>query len=146
MKFTTIFLAASLVLSLTACSEAKGQTGVAPGPEQTVETKSRIEELRAKYPEYFELSSFKGIEVYVWQMSEHNYSCGLMSGTNRNKTDEEILNLASKPLSVEEAKMILNELGVKKEDVFIIPVVQPISSYRYEIDDAYREKVRKLFE
>lgn len=42
--------------------------------------------------------------------------------------------------------MILNELGVKKEDVFIIPVVQPISSYRYEIDDAYREKVRKLFE
>lgn len=146
MKITTIVLAASLMLSLTACSEVKGQTSMLSVPEQTVETKSKIEEIRAKYPEYFELSSFKGIEVYVWQMSEDSYHCGMMSGTNRNKTDEEIWDLAKKPLSIEEAKMILNELGVKKEEVFIIPVVQPFSSYRYEIDDAYREKVRKLFE
>lgn len=147
MKFTTIILAASLMLSLTACSEVKGQTAIlTSGTEQRVETKSQIEELREKYPEYFKLSSFKGIEIYVWQMSEHNYYCGLMSGTNRNKTDEEIWDLASKPLSVNEAKMILKELGVKKEEMVIIPVVQPVSSYRYEIDDAYREKVRKLFE
>ncbi|MCR4775044.1 MAG: hypothetical protein K5869_01560 [Saccharofermentans sp.] len=146
MKITTIVLAASLMLSLTACFQVKGQTDLTSGPEQTVETKSQIEDLRAKYPEYFELSSFKGIEVYVWQMSEDSYHCGMMSGTNRNKTDEEIWDLAKKSLSIEEAKMILNEFGVKKEDVFIIPVIQPISSYRYEIDDAYREKVRKLFE
>ena len=146
MKITTIVLAASLMLSLTACSQVKGQTDILTGTEQKVETKSQIEELREKYPEYFELSSFKGIEVYVWQMSEDSYHCGMMSGTNRNKTDEEIWDLAKKSLSIEEAKMILNELGVKREDVFIIPVVQPISSYRYEIDDAYREKVRKLFE
>lgn len=146
MKITTIVLAASLMLSLTACSQVKGQTDLTSGPEQTVETKTQIEELREKYPEYFEMSSFKGIEVYVWEMAEDSYHCGMMSGTNRNKTDEEIWDLAKKSLSIEEAKMILNELGVKKEDVFIIPVVQPISSYRYEIDDAYREKVRKLFE
>lgn len=146
MKITTIVLAASLMLSLTACSQVIGQTDLTSGPEQTVETKTQIEELREKYPEYFEMSSFKGIEVYVWEMAEGSYHCGMMSGTNRNKTDEEIWDLAKKSLSIEEAKMILNELGVKKEDVFIIPVVQPISSYRYEIDDAYREKVRKLFE
>ena len=146
MKITTIVLAASLMLSLTACSQVKGQTGILTGTEQKVEAKSQIEELREKYPEYFEMSSFQGIEVYVWEMAEGSYHCGMMSGTNRNKTDEEIWDLAKKSLSIEEAKMILNELGVKKEDVFIIPVVQPISSYRYEIDDAYREKVRKLFE
>lgn len=145
MKFTSVLIAASLMLSLTACSQVKGQTDLTSGPEQTVETKSQIEELRAKYPEYFKLSSFKGIEIYVWQMSEDDYHCGLMSGTNRNKTDEEIWDLASKPLSVDEAKMILGELGVKKEEMIIIPVVQPISSYRYEIDDAYREKVNRLF-
>ena len=146
MKITTIVLAASLMLSLTACSQVIGQTDLTSGPEQTVETKTQIEELREKYPEYFEMSSFQGIEVYVWEMAEGSYHCGMMSGTNRNKTDEEIWDLAKKSLSIEEAKMILNELGVKKEDVFIIPVVQPISSYRYEIDDAYRVKVRKLFE
>ncbi len=146
MKITTIVLAASLMLSLTACSQVKGQTDLTSGPEQTVETKSQIEELRAKYPEYFKMSSFKGIEVYVWEMAEGSYYCGMMSGTNRNKTQEEIWDLAQKQLTIGEAKLILKELGVKKEDIIVIPVVQSFSSYHYEIDDAYREKVRKLFD
>ena len=146
MKITTIVLAASLMLSLTACSQVKGQTGILTGTEQKVEAKSQIEDLREKYPEYFEMSSFKGIEVYVWEMAEGSYHCGMMSGTNRNKTEEEIRGLVQKQLTIDEAKLILKELGVKKEEIIIIPVVQPVSSYRYVIDDAYREKVRKLFE
>lgn len=146
MRFTSVLIAASLMLSLTACSGVKGQTSLTSKPEQTVETKSQIEQLRAKYPEYFKLSSFKGIEIYVWQMSEDDYHCGLMSGTNRNKTQEEIWDLTQKQLTISEAKLILKELGVKKEDIIVIPVVQSFSSYHYEIDDAYREKVRKLFE
>ena len=146
MKFASVLIAASLMLSLTACSGVKGQTSLTSKPEQTVETKSQIEELRAKYPEYFEMSSFKGIEVYVWEMAEGSYHCGMMSGTNRNKTQEEIWDLAQKQLTIGEAKLILKELGVKKEDIIVIPVVQSFSSYHYEIDDAYREKVRKLFE
>lgn len=146
MKFASVLIAASLMLSLTACSGVKGQISLTSKPEQTVETKSQIEELRAKYPEYFEMSSFKGIEVYVWEMAEGSYHCGMMSGTNRNKTQEEIWDLAQKQLTIGEAKLILKELGVKKEDIIVIPVVQSFSSYHYEIDDAYREKVRKLFE
>jgi hypothetical protein len=142
----SIVLAASMMLSVAACSTAGNKTEVTSGTSYSVESRTEIEKLKEKYPEYFEMSSFKGIEVYVWEMAEGSYHCGMMSGTNHNKTDEEIWDLAKKSLSIEEAKMILNELGVKKEDVFIIPVVQPISSYRYEIDDAYREKVRKLFE
>lgn len=102
--------------------------------------------LREKYPEYFELSNFKGIEVYVWQMSQDSYLCGLMSGTNRNKTDEEIAALSEKALEIDEAKAILDYLGVTGTDIIVIPVIQPYSSYLYEIDEAYTEKVRKLFE
>ncbi len=36
-----------------------------------------LDELRAKYPEYFDLSTFKGLELYVWQMAPDSYSCGL---------------------------------------------------------------------
>lgn len=104
----------------------------------------RLDELRAQYPEYFELSSFKGIEIYVWQMAPESYACGIMSGTNRNKTDSEIWSL--KPLTIDDAKLILNSLGVPKEDRIVIPVVQPYSSYLYTSDDAYHEKVQKLFD
>lgn len=145
MKFISIVLAASLMLSATACSVSKGETELTSGSSYSSEIKSEVERLREKYPEYFELSAFKGIEIYVWEMAEGSYHCGLMSGTNRNKTEEEIWDLAKKPLTIEEAKLILNELKIDKEYWIIIPVVQPISSYRYEIDDAYREKVRKLF-
>ena len=69
----------------------------------------------------------------------------MMSGTNRNKTEEEIHALAQRPLTVEEAKLILKELGIGQEYFIVIPVVQPVSSYRYVIDDAYWEKVNKLF-
>ena len=145
MKIVSIVLAASLMLSATACSVSKGETELTSGSSYSSEIKSEVERLKEKYPEYFELSAFKGIEIYVWEMAEGSYHCGLMSGTNRNKTDEEIWDLARKPLSIEEAKLILNELKIDKDYWIIIPVVQPVSSYRYVIDDVYREKVRKLF-
>ena len=147
MKLITIILAASLMLSATACSAAaKGTTELTTESSQFTESGSEIERLRTKYPEYFKLNSSKGIEVYVWQMAENSYDCGLMSGTNRNKTEEEIWDLHKRTLSIEEAKLILKELGIGKDRISVIPVVQPYSSYRYEIDDAYREKVKKMFE
>ena len=110
----------------------------------TAADRAKLNGLRAQYPEYFELSSFKGIEIYVWQTAAASYQCGIMSGTNRNKTDSEIASL--NPLTIEEAKLILDSLGVPKTDRIVIPVVQQYSDYVYEIDDAYREKVQKLFE
>lgn len=104
-----------------------------------------MDELKERHPEYFELGDFKGIEVYVWQMAENSYCCGMMSGTNRNKTVEEIWGLQEKSLSVEETKAILNELGVEGIDIIVIPITQPYSSYMYEIDDVYKENVSNLF-
>ena len=145
MKFISIVLAASLMLSATACSAVRKSTELTSETVYESESKSDVEKLREKYPEYFKLSAFKGIEIYVWEMAEGSYQCGMMSGTNRNKTDEEIQALAQRPLSIEEAKLILKELGIGQEYFIVIPVVQPVSSYRYVIDDAYRGKVNKLF-
>ena len=146
MRLVSIVLAASLMLSVAGCSAAGRKTEQTAELTYITESREHLEMLRNKYPEYFKLNDFKGIEIYVWEMAEGSYHCGMMSGTNRNKTDEEIWNLAKNPLSIEDAKIILKEQGIKKENWIIIPVVQPISSYRYEIDDAYWEKVRKLFE
>ena len=86
-----------------------------------------MESLRAKYPEYFELSTFKGLELYVWQMAPDSYSCGLMLGTNRNKTLEELINL--KGASIAEMRAILSTYDIDEEDVYIIPWQNPVSSY-----------------
>lgn len=145
MKFISIVLAASLMLSVTACSAAKGETELTQETLIKTESVNHIEMLKKKYPEYFELNAFKGVEIYVWQMAEGSYECGMMGGTNRVKTEEEIWDLMKNPITVQDAKLILNECGIDKEYWFVIPVIQPYSSYRYEIDDAYREKVKKLF-
>ena len=125
--------------------------GYIPGKELAIEFDNdrspalNAAELKEKYPEYFELTHSKGIEVYVWQIAENIYRCGLMSGTNRNKTEEEILALQSSPLTIAEAKIILNELGVKNSDVFTYAITQPDTIYTYEVDDNYRKIVENLF-
>ena len=86
-----------------------------------------MDSLRVKYPEYFDLSTFKGLELYVWQMAPDSYSCGLMLGTNRNKTLEELINL--KGASIAEMRAILSTYDIDEEDVYIIPWQNPVSSY-----------------
>ena len=86
-----------------------------------------MEELRAKYPEYFDLSTFKGLELYVWQMTPDSYSCGLMLGTNQNKTLEELMDL--KGASIAEMRAILSTYDIDEKHVIIIPWQNPVSSY-----------------
>lgn len=86
-----------------------------------------MDSLRVKYPEYFDLSTFKGLELYVWQTAPDSYSCGLMLGTNRNKTLEELINL--KGASIAEMRAILSTYDIDEKDVIIIPWQNPVSSY-----------------
>ncbi len=111
-----------------------------------------IELLKEQYPEYFELSSFKGIEVFVWETADDVYRCGIMSGTNRMKTGAEIQALEQKSLSITEAKMILEEYGVEKDSIIVIPITQPYPdsddtdiSKPYTIDEEQTERINKLF-
>lgn len=95
-----------------------------------------IEKLREKYPEYFELGTFKGLEVYVWQMAEDDYRFGLMQGTNRGKTLEEMM--ALKGATSEEMALILSTFDIEDRDIFVIPWQNPISSYMVT-DDMVRD-------
>ncbi|MCR4671377.1 MAG: hypothetical protein K5643_09310 [Saccharofermentans sp.] len=145
MKIRALIMVLLLMLSFTACSVVRGEE-MAPsqGAEQEEGDRS-LEELKKAYPEYFEMSAFKGIEVYVWEMAEGYFRCGMMSGTDRNKTEEEIWDLATRSLSVNEAKKIIKALHLEEEYLIVIPVNQPVSSYMYEIDDDYCRKARELF-
>ena len=124
--------------------EALERKETVPEDSET-EEKTDAAALKEKYPHYFELTHSKGIEVYVWQIAENVYRCGLMSGTNRNKTEDEIHALQSSPLTIAEAKVILNELNVKKDNVFPYAITQPDSPYSYEVDEEYRNRVWALF-
>ncbi len=90
-------------------------------------TEAEEETLREKYPEYFELSDFKGLEVYVWQMAKDSYSFGVLPGTNREKTFEEKMNMRG--VSADEMRTILSSYDIEKSDIIIIPWQNPISSY-----------------
>ena len=70
------------------------------------DTSVDMDKVKEKYPDFFEIEGepFRDIELYVWQMAENTYYCGLMFGTDRLKTDEEIWALQEKAL--------LNELVV----------------------------------
>ena len=83
--------------------------------------------LRSKYPEYFDLSTFKGLEVYVWQLAPSSYSFGLMPGTNRDKEFDELLKM--KGASFEEMRAILSAYDVDEENISVIPWMHPVSSY-----------------
>ena len=86
-----------------------------------------MDALRERYPEYFELDTFKGLEVYVWQIVPNSYSCGVLPGTNREKTLEELLDL--KDASIAEMRAILSTYDIDESEIFVIPWQNPVSSY-----------------
>lgn len=129
-RLTVICLAFTLVIALVACSDVSNTE----------------EELQAKFPEYFDLSTAKGLEVYVWQTAGDTYYCGVLPGTNRHKTDEEISNLETNGATVEEMKAILSYYDIPNEDITILPYKQAASDYDYQIDDSYLQNITALFE
>ena len=102
--------------------------------------------LRAKYPEYFDLGTFKGLEVYVWQLAKNHYRFGLMEGTNREKTLEE--KMALNGATAEEMALILSTFDIEDENIFVIPWWNPISSYMVTEDmvkdPAYINSIRAM--
>ena len=160
-KLIVMAMSSIFVLALVGCG-TKDNTSVADktnnssveDTEKTqnvifqIDTSVDMNEVKEKYPEFFEIEGepFKGIELYVWQMAENSYYCGLMFGTNRNKFDDEIFALQEKALTVDGTKALLNEMGVNKDSIVIYPIAQPYSSYLYEIDDEYCNNVSKLFD
>lgn len=101
--------------------------------------------LRIKYPEYYNLDTFKGIEVYVWQNENGEYRCGALSGTNRGKTIEELTALAENSATIKEMKSILSSYETTKDGIIIIQIANPLSGQEIEIQEINPEIIYDLF-
>ena len=102
-----------------------------------VDGEETIRWLRKQYPEYFDLDTSEGLELYVWQLAGNSYSCGLLSGKESRQIAEaaaaeremrtDLWGLRS--VTVNEMKLILFDYGIAKEQVKLIPYSMPYSSY-----------------
>lgn len=120
--------------------------GGADGPINIV-TSTDIETLKNKFPMYFDLNTSKGLEVYIWQMAENSYSCGLLPSKDTDYTQEELWNLHKAPASLEEMRAIVMSYipEIVQNKITVLPVVMPHSSYLYTIDETYKENLNKIF-
>lgn len=100
-------------------------------------------DLQKKFPEYYNLDTFKGIEVYMWQTEEGEYRCGALYGTNRGKTFEEITNLANNSATIEEMRIILTSYDIPTEDISIFPIIITSSNYEFVVTDY--TKIKDIF-
>ena len=108
-----------------------------------------LDALKEKFPMYFDLDTAKGLQVYIWQMAEGSYSCGLLPGQTGTYPMKEWLPLHKDPASLAEMRVIVAHyiitLGVAPENVKLCPVSMPHSSYSYVRDNAYEEALYDLF-
>lgn len=102
-----------------------------------------IDELRGRYPYYFDLPTDKGLAVYVWQMSETNYQCTLVEDKNLEHPMKIVLN--NEGISIKNMKAIIESYNLPEEDIVIKPYINPASSYLYETDDAYQKTINAQF-
>lgn len=135
---------ACVVLSICFLTNPQGQQVQKNEADQVIENEN-LEQLKRKFPMYFGLPKENGLVVYVWQMSEESYLCGLLPGKDVTYEQERIWNLHAKPATIEEMKQIIASYNLPPNMVAISPIVMPHSSYLYQIDDKYREKLWKMF-
>ena len=104
-----------------------------------------INELRYKYPQFFDVSTDGGLTVYIWQMSEENFRCYLVNTVHAALTDKSFICDDKDSCTIAEMRAILSSYDINHEDVTVESVINPISSYFYEIDEQYREFTENLF-
>lgn len=82
-----------------------------------------------KYSEYFGMDASDGLDIYVWQLAENNYSFGLLphTSTQRDWLSSELLSLQG--TDADEMRQILSTYHIDESDIYIIPWQNPISSY-----------------
>ncbi len=100
-------------------------------------------QLKEKYPQFFNVSTDGGLTVYIWQMSKDNYSCYLANTSMEATSDNSFAYDVGATIS--EMRAILTTYDIDQKDITVQPVINPLSSYCYEIDDTYRTKVKELF-
>ncbi len=77
------------------------------------------------YPHFHGLSTFKGLEVYVWKNGD--WRCGVRRGTNRNAELDE-LHAFGEGATLQEMAIILGTYGIPKEEISISYTYNPAFS------------------
>lgn len=106
---------------------------------------SVTQDLQKRFPEYYNLDTFKGIEVYIWQTDDGTYKCGAMTGSNINKTFEEILNLQKNDATFEEMRTILSSYDIDKEKIVLLPVNINTEDYEITTDADCLAQISEMF-
>lgn len=116
--------------------------GGANGPTVTL-----VGEERYELPEYRKGSDEEGLYVFIWQMAESSYSCGVLEKRETGYTTEELWSMKS--LRMEDARSVVESYGYPREGVTIVPYSMPYSSYAnmeaYEDPEGYKKKLEELF-
>lgn len=85
--------------------------------------------LMMQYPEYFGLDASKGLDVYVWQMAKGSYSFGLLPCSERQRDWRAVELKILKGTGAKQMQAILATYQVDAEDIAIVPMHHPFSSY-----------------
>ena len=103
------------------------------GNTDTDKMTDKQKELYEKYPEYFGLDATNGLDVYVWQLAEHNYNFGLKphSDTPLGWQSTELYKL--KGAAAYEMQEILKSYDISRDEITIVPWQNPFSSYIADI-------------
>lgn len=102
-----------------------------------------INGLKVKYPQFFNVSTDGGLTVYIWQMSANNYSCYLANTSTEAISDNSFAYDVG--ATIPEMRAILTTYNIDQKDITLQPVINPLSSYCYVIDDTYRSKIKEKF-
>ena len=112
--------------------------------KEATELSRLLEQLEQTHPHFFSVPTEGGLTVYVWEMAKGIYECHLANTARESITDQSFVYTIG-AVTVEEMKAILTTYDVDRKDITIQPVINPWSSYIYEIDEAYTAKIKALF-
>ncbi len=147
----SLLLVTSILLSLftAGCSPADAPTPAStetPSTENSEPLSAELSILKDRYPAYFEMNTEHGLIVYIWEMAQGSYSCILVAGDKALSsgmlmtTDVPSIQLADMQAIV---SYYLSRLS--RDEIRITPTWHVLSSYIYNIDEAYIQRIEKLF-
>lgn len=104
---------------------------------------SSVTALKERLPHFFNLEAKDGLTVHIWQTAENNYLCYLLNSSTNAITDNSFAYKSGTTIS--EMHAVLSTYNIKKDNITVTPIINPLSSYTYKIDTKYIEKVENLF-
>ena len=101
-----------------------------------------VTDLKAKYPQYFDLDTTKGLEVYVWYTPQHEEVCALLPTRDGGYKDDELATLEG--LTLPQMREVLKSYTIDSEKIGIHYFNHPLCGFKIDLDyEKFRERVRK---